>query len=99
MTLLANIADVVVLILFLVCGLGMGRRGLGLLGIKPVGAVETATLALAWGLGVFALLGAAMGFIGFLRSEIAWFVFIGVFALAVRPALAVLLDPIGRAHV
>ncbi|MFN0072783.1 MAG: ArnT family glycosyltransferase [Chloroflexota bacterium] len=90
MTLLGNIADLSVFLLIVMTAIGLGRRGLGLIGVSPASVLEDVVLSLGLGLGTFSLLGATLGFIGFLRWELSWLLFLVLLALAVTPALAIL---------
>jgi hypothetical protein len=89
-TLLANLADLVVLALVAVTAVGLGRRALQLANLTPSSPWDDLVLSLALGLGAFSLLAAAFGFIGFLRWEIAWVVLLGMILLSARSGITLL---------
>ncbi len=90
MTLLGNVADLVVFLSIAVTAIGLGRWALTLFGIEPANVWDDLVFSLALGLGVFSLSGAVLGLIGFLRWEIAWVLFLGMLAVAALPAMTLL---------
>jgi hypothetical protein len=74
------------MVLIVVTAIGLGRRGLRLSGVSPANLLDELVLSLAIGLGLLSLVGSALGFIGFLRWEIAWILFLAMMAVGVLPA-------------
>jgi hypothetical protein len=89
-TLLSNVADLIVFVLVVITAGGLGRRALRLVGLTTLGIWDDLVFSLALGLGAFSLLAAAFGVIGFLRWEIAWVFFLGMLVLAAVPGIELL---------